>query len=137
MKCWISILAPTILMIAAPDIRAHDVVTASGNAQNHQHVYRRQQYGKPLQQGHLVRSSGAKSTILWRSVAGYDYGKSTVRRDGPIIGEQKYRQGAKPRKSRQIGSAVNGYGKAVNGYGKAVNGYGKAVNGYGKPNRTN
>jgi hypothetical protein len=125
MKNWILILAPTFLMITAPDTRAHDVVTASGNAQGHQHVYRRQQYGKPLQQGHLVQSSGASSTILWGSVARYDYGKSTVRRDGPIIGDQKYRPGSKPRVSSKYGSAVSGYGKAVNGYGKPVNKYGK------------
>jgi hypothetical protein len=130
MKIWILILAATFLMISAPDIRAHDVVTASGNAQSHQHVYRRQQYGKPLQQGHLVQSSGASSTILWGSVARHDYGKSTVRRDGPIINDKKYRPGAKPR-------ANSKYGSAVNGYGKAVNGYGKPVISYGKPDRNN
>jgi len=118
MKNWILILAPALLMITAPDIRAHNVVSASGNAQGHQHVYRRQQYGKPLQQGHLVQSAGASSTILWGSTARPEYGKSTVRRRGPILDDQKFRPQPLPKVSRKFGSAVKGYGKAVNGYGK-------------------
>ena len=125
MKNWILILAPAFLMISAPDIRAHNLFSASGNTQGHQHVYRRQQYGKPLQQGHLVQSPGASSTILWGSDARPEYGKSTVRRRGPIIEDQNYRPRPLPKVSSKFGSAVKGYGKAVNGYGKAVNGYGK------------
>lgn len=112
-------------MITVPDIRAHDVVTVSGNAKGHQHVYRRQQYGKPLQQGHLIQSSGANSQVLWGPVSGYDYGKSTTRRDGPIIGNRNGRRGAKARVSSQYYPAAKAYGKAVKNYGKAVNGYGR------------
>ena len=125
MKNWILILAPMILMISAPEVRAHNVVSASGSTQSHQHVYRRQQYGKPLQQGHLAQSPGSGGMILWGSVTGYEYGKSAVPRNGPIIGDQKFRPHRMPRANSKYGSAVNGYGKAVSGYGKAVNGYGK------------
>jgi hypothetical protein len=118
MKNWILILAPTLLIIAAPDIRSHEVVTINGNAQGHQHAYRRQQYGKPLQQGHLAQSSGGNSAVLWGSVARHNYGKSTVRRNGPIIDDRKYRPRKKPRVSSKYGSAVKGYGKPVSGYGK-------------------
>jgi len=128
MKYWILILAPTFLLITAPDIRAHNLVTVNGNTQDHQHVYRRQEYGKPLQQGHLVQAPGGSSMIFWGSSERSDYGKSNVRRSGPIIGDHIHRPSAIPNGSKR-------YGAAVNGYGKAVNGYGKAVNGYGKPNR--
>ena len=125
MKIWILILTLTLLMISAPDIRAHNLITASGNAQAHQHVYRRQEYGKPLQQGHLSKSSGRSSTTLWGSDARPAYGKSTVRRNGPIIGDRNYRQERKPHVAGKYGASVNSYGKAVNGYGKAVTRYGK------------
>ena len=123
MKLWILILTPTLLMFSAPDLRAHNLVTASGNAQAHQHVYRRQEYGKPLQQGHQVQSGGASGMVIWGSDTRPAYGKSTVRRNGPIIGDQNYRRDRKPHLSNKYGSGVNSYGKAVNGYGKAVIGY--------------
>jgi hypothetical protein len=56
--------------------------------------------------------------IFWGSSARSDYGKSTVRRSGPIIEDQYPKPGAISRESIKYGSAVNGYGKAVNGYGK-------------------
>ena len=115
MKYWILILLPFFLMISAPEIRAHNLVTASGNDQDHQHVYRRQQYGKPLQQGHLVQSPGESSMILWGSGSRSDYGKSTERRRGPIIDDQKPKPGAKPKGSQKFGSEVKGYGKPVRG----------------------
>lgn len=127
MNNWILILAAMILMIVAPDIRAHNLVSATGHTKDHQHVYRRQEYGKPLQQGHLSQSSGGGGTILWGSPARSDYGKSTVRRSGPIIGDRRFRPHATPGAKSKYGSAVNGYGKAVSGYGKTVNGYGKAL----------
>jgi hypothetical protein len=125
MKIWILILTATFLVISAPDTRAHNLVTASGNTQTHQHVYRRQEYGKPLQQGHKVHSSGTSGMVIWGSDARPAYGKSTVRRNGPIIGDQNYRRGSKPHVNSKYGSAVTSYGKAVNGYGKAVTRYGK------------
>jgi hypothetical protein len=125
MKNWILILTPTLLMIAAPDIRAHNLITASGHTQNHQHVYRRQEYGKPLQQGHQVQSSGASGLVIWGSDARPAYGKSMVRRNGPIVGDPNYRRGPKPLSSSKYGATVSSYGKAVNGYGKAVIGYSK------------
>lgn len=79
-------------------LQAHNVVSITGNAQGHQHVYRHQQYGKPLQQGHRVQSSGGR---------------------GPVIDGRKSRPGAKTRSSSKYGSAVSGYGKPVQGYGKA------------------
>jgi len=130
MKNWILILIPMIIMFSAPDTRAHNLSSVTGKTQDHQHVYRRQAYGKPLQQGHLAQSSRAGGTILWGSPSRSDYGKSTVRRTGPIIGDRRFRPHATPR-------AKSKYGSAVNGYGKAVNGYGKTVNGYGKPPKTN
>jgi hypothetical protein len=118
MKYWILILVPTFLLIKAPDIRAHNLVTLNGNNQGHQHVYRRQQYGKPLQQGQLFQSPGGGSMIIWGSGARSDYGKSNGRRSGPIIGDQYPKPGARPNERNKYGSAVNGYGKAVNRYGK-------------------
>jgi len=115
MKYWILILLPTFLLIAAPDIRAHDLVTANGKNQDHQHVYRRQQYGKPLQQGHLIQSPGGSGMILWGSGSRSDYGKSTERRSGPIIDDQKPKPGAKSKGNQKFGSEVKGYGKPVRG----------------------
>ena len=120
MKYWILILVPTFLLATAPDIRAHNLVGVNGNTQDHQHVYRRQQYGKPLQQGHRVQSTGGNGTIVWGSDARPEYGKSTVRRSGPVIDDQKLKPGAKRNESNKYGSAVNRYGKAVRGYGKPV-----------------
>jgi hypothetical protein len=137
MKLWILILTPTFLLITAPDIQAHNLVTVNGNTQDHQHVYRRQAYGKPLQQGHLYQAPGGSSTILWGSDARPEYGKSTARRSGPVIDDKKLKPGAIPNVSSKYGSAVNRYGKPVRGYGKPVPGYGKPVTGYGKPDRDN
>ena len=111
MKYLLLILVPILLLITAPDIRAHNLVTVNGNSQDHQHVYRRQEYGKPLQQGHLYQSPGGSSTITWGSGTRSDYGKSTVPRSGPIIDDQKSRPGAIPGKSEKYGSPVKGYGK--------------------------
>jgi hypothetical protein len=111
MKYWILILLPTLLLITAPDIRAHDLVTVNGTNQDHQHVYRRQQYGKPLQQGQLYQSPGGSSMIIWESGSRSDYGKSSVRRRGPIIDDKKRRPGAKPNEINKYGSPVIGYGK--------------------------
>ena len=119
MKYLILILAPTFLLIATPEIRAHNLASVTGNIQDHQHVYRRQQYGRPLQQGHLFQSPGVGSMILWESGSRSDYGKSNGRRSGPIIGDQKPMRGATPRLKNKYGSTVNGYGKAVHGYGKS------------------
>ncbi|NOR20998.1 MAG: hypothetical protein GQ538_13030 [Xanthomonadales bacterium] len=117
MKYPILILLSIFLLINAPDIRAHNLITVNGNAQNHQHEYRRQQYGKPLQQGHLFQSGGA-SMIIWGSGGRSDYGKSQVRRSRSVIENQYPKPGAKPNKNNKYGSTVSGYGKAVNGYGK-------------------
>ena len=112
MKYWILILTPTLLLITAPDSRAHNVISVNGNSQDHQHVYRRQQYGKPLQQGHLVQASGRSGTIIWGSATRSDYGKSTTRRSGPIIDDQNGAPVTKPHgKKRKFGSVVHGYGK--------------------------
>ena len=135
MKYWNLILSATFLLITAPDIQAHNLMAVNGKTKDHQHVYRRQEYGKPLQQGHRVQSAGGGGTIVWGSDARPAYGKSTVRRSGPIIDDQKPGSGALPNGSNKYGSAVNRYGKAVQGYGKAVQGYGKPVRDYGKPDR--
>jgi len=127
MKYWVLILTTSFLLITVPDIHAHNLVAVSGNTQNHQHVYRRQQYGKPLQQGHVVQSSGS-GAVHWGWDARPEYGKSTVRRSGPVINGQKLTSGA-------IATGSNKYGSAVNRYGKAVQGYGKPVRRYGKPDR--
>ena len=115
-KYWILILAPTFMLITAPDIQAHNLVTVNGNAQDHQHVYRRQQYGKPLQQGHIFKSSGGGSMILWGSSTKSDYGKLNARRSGPIINDQKTRPGRTPNVSKKFGSAVKDYGKPYREY---------------------
>ena len=125
MKYWILILTPTFLLTTAPGIQAHNLVSVNGKTQDHQHVYRRQEYGKPLQQGHLYQASGGSSTILWGSDARPEYGKSTVRRSGPVIGDKKPNPNVKPNGRKKYGSAVKGYGKPVQGYGKPVLGYGK------------
>jgi hypothetical protein len=122
MKYWILIFAPIFLLIAAPDIRAHNLVTINGNNQDHQHVYRRQDYGKPLQQGHLVQSTAGSSVVIWGSGSRSDYGKSTVPRSGPIIEDQKPKPGTTPSVKNKYGSTVKGYGKAVDGYGKSDRG---------------
>jgi len=127
MKYWILILVPTFLFIRTPDIRAHDVVTVDGKTQRHQHVYRRQQYGKPLQQGHIVQSAGGNGTILWGSDMRPEYGKSYVRRSGPVIDDRHPRPGARHKGNGKYGSTVSGYGNAVKGYGKPVQGYGKPL----------
>ena len=115
MKYWILLLVPTFLLITAPDIQAHNLVSVNGNTGDHQHVYRRQQYGKPLQQGHRVQSPGGSSMILWGAGSRSNYGKVDGRRDGPIIGDQKFGPGAIPGKSKKYGTAVNGYGKPIRG----------------------
>ena len=111
MKYWILILAPAFLLITTPDIQAHSPVSVNGNAQDHQHVYRRQQYGKPLQQGRLVQAPGGGGMILWRPGTRSDYGKLNARRNGPMINDQKPRQSATPKASNKYGSPVISYGK--------------------------
>ena len=113
MKFCILILASTFLLTTTPDIQAHNLVTVNGNDQGHQHVYRRQQYGKPLQQGHLNQAPGAGSMILWRSGTRSDYGKLNAGRDGPIIDDRKLKPGVISIGSNKYGSPVNGYGKPV------------------------
>jgi len=122
MKYWILILSATLLLITSSEIRAHNLLGVYGNTQVHQHVYRRQEYGKPLQQGHLVQIPGGQRMISWGLSAGSDYGKSGARRRGPIIGDHYPKPRAMPKVSNKYGSAVNGYGKAVNGYGKSGRG---------------
>jgi hypothetical protein len=116
MKYWILILAPTFLLITAPDIQAHNLVTVNGNAQDHQHVYRRQQYGKPLQQGHVFQSSGGSSMVLWGSSRQSDYGKLNARRNGPIIDDQQPKSGEIPNSNRKYGTPVYSYGKPRRDY---------------------
>ena len=127
MKFWVLVPFATFLLITSPDTRAHNLVAVNGNAQDHQHVYRRQQYGKPLQQGHVVQSAGGGGTIVWGSDARPAYGKSTVRRSGPIIDDEEPKPGATSNGNNKYGSAVNQYGKAVKDYGKPVRNYGKPV----------
>ena len=116
MKYRVLILAPTLLLFTAPDTQAHNLVTVHGDAQDHQHVYRRQQYGKPLQQGHLFQSSGGGSMILWGSGTQSDYGKLSGRRSGPIIDDERPKTSGMPKSSKKFGSAVKGYGKPRRDY---------------------
>ena len=116
MKFWILILAPTALAITAPNVQAHNLVTLNGEQQDHQHVYRRQQYGKPLQQGHLYSSPGEGSMVIWGSGSQSDYGKMKGRRDGPIIDDRQSWQGSKSKGKRKFGSRVKGYGKPRRDY---------------------
>jgi hypothetical protein len=125
MKYWILILLPAFLLITAPVTYAHNLLNVNGSSKDHQHVYRHQQYGKPLQQGHVVQSAGGNGTILWGSDMRPEYGKSNVRRTGPIIDGRHQKAGAGSNPKRKFGSAVNAYGKPVQGYGKPVQGYGK------------
>lgn len=127
MKYWILLLVAPLLLIAAPEIRAHNLFTVNGNPQNHQHVYRRQEYGKPLQQGHMTQSSTGNGIIRWGSDSRPGYGQSTVRRRGPIIDDNRPNRGATPNKNKEYGQSVNRYGKNLQGYGKPLSGYGKPV----------
>jgi len=125
MKYWLLILLPTVLLTTAPVVHAHNLISVTGNSQDHQHVYRHQEYGKPLQQGHLVQSSKRNGTILWGSDMRPEYGKSNVRRSGPVIDGRRQNTGTGSKPNRNFGSAVKGYGKPVQGYGKPVQDYGK------------
>jgi len=116
MNYWILIPIPIFLLIAAADIKAHNLVTVNSNARVHQHVYRRQQYGTPLQQGHLNRAPGGSSMITWRTGTRSDYGKLNARRDGPIIGDQRRKAGEIPKHTKKYGSAVKAYGKPRRDY---------------------
>jgi hypothetical protein len=109
MKYWILILTPTFLLTTAPDIQAHN--QAIVKTQDYQHVYRRQQYGKPLQQGQLFRAPGGGSMILWRPGTRSDYGKLNAGRSGPIIGGQNLQPGVKPKRSKKYGTPIYSYGK--------------------------
>lgn len=124
MKYALLILLAAFLYGAPPEVRAHNLVNVHGSAKDHQHVYRRQQYGKPLQQGHVL-SNGRSSTVIWGSDMRPEYGKSTVRRSGPIIDDRKPGLGKTDKNGKRYGSAVNGYGKPVQAYGKPVKNYGK------------
>ena len=130
MKHWVLTLTPIFLLITAPGIQAHNLVTVNGKTSDHKHVYRRQEYGKPLQQGHYFQSAGGSGMILWGSDARPEYGKSTVRRSGPILDAKKLKPSTVP-------NGKNIHGSAVNRYGKTAQGYGKPVWGYGKPDRGN
>ena len=117
MKYLVLIVVPAFLMITAPDSRAHKLISAQGHAQEHQHVYRRQEYGKPLQQGHLYQSPGGASMTIWSAGARSDYGTLNGRRDGPIIGDGRMRPGGKHGGRKKFGSVIEGYGKPARGYG--------------------
>jgi hypothetical protein len=122
MKYLILLLAPTFLLFGAPEVDAYNLVTASGQTQAHQHVYRRQEYGKPLQQGHVFQSHGTGSVILWGPGTRSDYGKTLTRRSGPIIDDRNPESGAMPNRGSKYGSAVRAYGSVVPGYGKPLRG---------------
>jgi hypothetical protein len=109
MKYWILLLAPTFLLTTAPDIQAHNLATFK--TQDHQHVYRRQQYGKPLQQGQLFQAPGGGSMIIWRPGTRSDYGKLNGVRNGPIIDGQKFKPRVMPKSSKKYGTPVYSYGK--------------------------
>ena len=109
MKYWILILTPTFLLTTAPDIQAHNLAIVK--TQDYQYVYRRQQYGKPLQQGQLFKAPGGGSMILWRPGTRSDYGKLNGVRSGPIIGGQNPKPGVKPKRSKKYGTPVYSYGK--------------------------
>lgn len=126
MKYVILVSAVALLLSTAPGTRAHNLVSASGKTQDHQHVYRRQEYGKPLQQGHRIQAAGANGMIIWGSDMRPAYGSSSVRRSGPIIDDQNPGPRVVKKSRKKYGSAVNNYGKPVNGYGKAVRDYGKS-----------
>lgn len=125
MKYWVLMLAAAFLLITTPDGNAHNLIGINGKTKDHQHVYRRQQYGKPLQQGHVVQSGGGGGTVVWGSDTRPAYGKSTVRRSGSIVNDQKPKSGAKSNPGNKYGSTVKSYGKPVLGYGKPVQNYGK------------
>ena len=116
MKFWVLILIPIFLMITAVDIKAHNLVTVNSTVQAHQHVYRRQQYGKPLQQGHVNGASGGSGMITWGTGTRSDYGNLNARRDGPLIGDQRRRVREVPKQTKKYGSAVKGYGKPRRDY---------------------
>jgi hypothetical protein len=116
-KNLVFIVAATFLLFASPEINAHKLVTVSGKTQKHKHAYRRQQYGKPLQQGHVYQSPGGGSVIIWNPGNRSDYGKVNGRRDGPIIGERQSWPWRKPGDRKKFGSEVKGYGKPTRDYG--------------------
>jgi hypothetical protein len=116
MNYWVLILIPTFLLITAADVKAHNLVTVNSNAQDHQHVYRRQQYGKPLQQGHLNKSPGGSSMIIWGAGTRSDYGTLNAGRNGPIIDDQRRKPVRMPKHSKKYGSAVKSYGKPRRDY---------------------
>ena len=116
MNYWILILIPIFLLIAAPDLKAHNLVTVNSNTQTHQHVYRRQEYGKPLQQGHLNKAPGGSSMITWGTGTRSNYGKLNARRDGPIIGDQRRKLGQISKRTKKYGSAVEAYGQPRRDY---------------------
>lgn len=129
MKYMILILIASLLLSTPPATSAHNLVAVNGKTKQHQHVYRRQEYGKPLQQGHRIQSQGGGTgVVIWGSDTRPEYGKSTVPRNGPIVGDRKSKPG-------QISKSRKKYGWTVSQYGKPVNGYGKPVRDYGKPDR--
>ena len=131
MKYVISILIASLLLSTPPATSAHNLVAVNGKTKQHQHVYRRQEYGKPLQQGHRIQSQGGGTgVVIWGSDTRPEYGKSTVPRSGPILDDRKSKRG-------EISNGKNKYGSKVSHYGKPVSGYGKPVSDYGKPDGNN
>ena len=65
------------LVINSP-VMAHEV-NGPGNTPSHQHVYKRNAYGKGATAGHYARPAGSQGIVIWQASPGNNYGKARAR----------------------------------------------------------
>lgn len=92
--CCVSIIFALCVVVLVPvNVNAHEVKSLNGQKSTHQHVYKRNAYGKGATAGHYARPAGSNGIVIWSSTPNKAYGKPlkgfTVPRNGHTQPSQK------------------------------------------------
>lgn len=104
-------LALVTLAAAAQPLHAHELMSINGQPISHQHVYRRNGYGEPLQQGHTVNPDGGPDITLWGPRSRNNYG-APAGHGGVPLPDNEVVPGHGPdiNIQRRGGTQINAYG---------------------------
>lgn len=104
-------LAFLALAANAPPLGAHELVNINGQPVQHNHVYRRNGYGEPLQQGHTVNPDGGPDITLWGPRSRNNYGAPAGNGGVPMPDNQVVpEQGPDINIQRRSSVQINAYG---------------------------
>lgn len=104
-------LALPALVTVAPSLGAHELISINGLPIQHSHVYRRNGYGEPLQQGHTVNPDGGPDITLWGPRSRNHYGAPAGNDGVPLPDNQVApEQGPDINIQRRGSLQINSYG---------------------------